>query len=90
MDQTKIEKLLGEDTIGELNSMSEVELKDRITTAAQSMRTAKKELKENDKYKSASEILKDLRGGLRDVNKRQDAIIEYSLLLLSSKGKLED
>jgi hypothetical protein len=89
MDQTKLEKLLGEDTLGELNAMDDTELKDRITTAAQSMRKAKTELKENDKFKSASEILKDLRGGLRDVNKRQNGIIEYALLILSSRGKLE-
>lgn len=78
----KISKLLGDDTLKELDALSTSDLKSRVVIAEQSIAQAIQELEANPKYQEFKEALKDLSGGLRDVKKRQNAIIAYAIHLL--------
>jgi beta-phosphoglucomutase-like phosphatase (HAD superfamily) len=78
----KIEKVLGKETSDELMSFSPDQLKARIISAETAMKQAIEELEANPKYQELKESLKALSSGLRDVKKRQNAVIQYALHLL--------
>lgn len=83
----RLEKTLGEETLAEMEAMSEEELKKAIVDANSSMKQVQEELDANPKYQEIKENLKAITQGKKDVNKRQRARIQYSLHLLESKGK---
>jgi hypothetical protein len=82
----RIEKALGSDTLGELESMPSDALKDKIVSAEHAIMEAIRELEANPKYQELKESLKAISAGLKEVKKRQNAIIQYSLSLLEDKG----
>lgn len=86
---TKLEnarKVLGEQDIKDLDAMSAEELKKRIVQANEAMREAHDELEANEAYQKAKADASALSAGKRDVNKRQNAFIAYSLHRLSEAG----
>lgn len=83
----KIEKALGTETIQELNNLSVEELKTKIVSANSAIKQALDELEANPNYQELKESLKALSAGLKDVKKRQNSIIQYSLHLTEEKGK---
>lgn len=78
----KLEKALGIETIKELEAESPEQLKNRIVNASQAMEQAKSERDALPAYKEAKENVKALSEGLREVNKRQKAIIKFALAQL--------
>lgn len=84
---SKIEKVLGPETAIELQSLSKEALKDRLVGAESSIKQAIQELEANPKYEETKENLKALSQGLREVKKRQNAIIQYALSLLEGSGE---
>ena len=54
--------------------------------ATKSIKQAKEELDATQEYQQLKADKSDLEGGLRDVKKRQNAIIQYSLHLMEEKG----
>ena len=83
----KLQKSLGKSTIDDLNNKSPVDLKNTIVDAESSMKAAKEELESNPRYEAMKESLSDLSAGMKEVNKRQRAIIQYSLYRLEESGK---
>lgn len=83
----KIEKALGKETVDSLGAGQPDELKITIVKAEQAMKEAKEELEANTKYQEIKEGLKALSEGMKEVNKRQRAVIEYCLHLLEEKGE---
>lgn len=84
----KISDILGLDFINQINNTSVEDLKTLIVEASQSIRQATEELESNPAYQDLKENLKALYAGLKDVKKRQNAIIQYSLHLTSERGKI--
>lgn len=82
----KIEKVLGKETMAHLESCPVDVLKDTVCTAEHAINEAIRELESNPKYQEIKESLKALSEGMREVKKRQNAIIQYSLSLLEDKG----
>lgn len=82
----KIKDALGHITTEEMDKLSVEELKSAIVESEKSMKGAKEELEKNEKYQSYKSALKDLSLGMRDVNKRQKAKIQYALHLMEEKG----
>lgn len=83
----KIEKELGKEFMAELEAQDVSGLHARIVNAESAMKVASDELEANENYQRLKEDLKLLSQGLREVNKRQKAIIEYVLSLLEGKGQ---
>lgn len=83
----QVEKILGPETIIELQGTAKEALKDRLVGAESSIKQATQELEANPQYQETKENLKALSQGLRDVKKRQNAIIQYSLSLLEDQGE---
>lgn len=83
---SRIEKALGKETMADLESLSMEVLKDRLVAAESSIKQAIDELEANPKYQEIKDSLKALSEGLREVKKRQNAIIQYSLSLMEDKG----
>ena len=83
----KLEKALGLETVQEMTSASVDELKNRIVQGEQAMVAAKAELEANMAYQELKASIKALSGGLRDLNKRQRAVIQYAIHLMESKGQ---
>lgn len=81
----KIEKLLGLDTINELNANSSEALKNSVIVAEQAINQAVNELEANPAFQELKENLKALSQGLREVKARQNAIIQYCLHRLEDK-----
>ena len=82
----RIEKALGRETMTDLESLPADMLKDHIVSAETAIRDAANELEANPKYQELKDSLKALSEGLREVKKRQNAIIQYSLSLIEDKG----
>lgn len=80
-------KVLGKETIDELSSKSIEELKTSIVIANQAIKQTYEELEANPVYQELKESLKALAAGFREVKKRQNAIIQYSLHLTEEKYK---
>lgn len=83
----KLEKTLGADTIAEISAKSADDLKSLIVAAESAINQAVDELEANPHYQELKENLKALTAGLREVKKRQKAIIDYSLLSLETKNQ---
>jgi len=81
----KITKLLGSDLMQELNSLSSSDLKEKIIVAESMLKVAREELEANPNFQRLKDDLKDLSAGLREVNKRQKAIIDYALSVLEGR-----
>jgi hypothetical protein len=82
----KIEKILGKDTLNHLDSCPTDILKDTIVGSEHSINEAVRELEANPKYSELKESVKALSEGLREIKKRQNAIIQYALSLLEDRG----
>lgn len=82
----KIDKELGE-TIKELDALNLDALDQRIVGANQSIKQVTDELEANPKFQELKQNLKDISEGLKEVKKRQNAIIQYSLHRIEEKGK---
>ena len=82
----KIEKALGKELMADLEAQDVAALKNRLVAAELSINHATDELEANPDYQRVKEDLKALSEGLREVKKRQNAIIQYSLSLIESKG----
>lgn len=84
----KIEKVLGKDSVDLLATSSVEDLKNIIVNANQAIKQAQEELEANPAYQELKENLKALSAGLKDVKKRQNALIQYSLHLTEQQGKI--
>ncbi len=84
---SKIEKDLGKDFLEGLAAGQVDELRIVISNSAGAMKHAREELEANPKYMELKESLKALSSGMGEVNKRQNAIIQYCLHLLEEKGQ---
>lgn len=89
MDNEKLVKALGRDTIDEMNTYREEDLNKTIVEATGAMRTAKDELDANEDYQKAKADCSLLSSGKREVDKRQKAKIAYSQNRLSELGKMD-
>ncbi len=76
----------GEEVVRELEAMDLPDLNKRIAQANQAISDVKAELDENQEYTSAKEVTKLLGSGLREVKKRQNAIIAVAVRLRKDKG----
>lgn len=83
----KLEKILGVDTVNDLKSAPKEDLDVSIIKSSQSIKEATEELEANPEFQRLKESLKAISEGLREVKKRQNAIIQYSLHLLEEAGK---
>lgn len=88
MKLEKIMQKLGKDTVEEMESMSETELKETIVQAEQSQKAAKAELERNPEYVRAKNDMNAFKVGLNEVNARQKAKIAFALHLLEEKGQV--
>lgn len=73
----KIVKILGAEKIAELESLVMEELKTHLVNAECAISEAEKELEANPKFQELKESLKVLSSGMREVRKRQRAIISF-------------
>lgn len=81
----KIQEILGQDILQEMDSLSDELLKEGLVKATSSIAQATAELENNPTYQSLKESIKALSQGLRDVKRYQGAIIQYALHRLESK-----
>lgn len=77
----------GEDVIAELEAMSVPDLNKRIAQANAAISDTKAKLDINEEYVSAKADVSLLSSGLREVKKRQNAIIAVSIQLRKDKGE---
>lgn len=82
----KIEKALGKESMAELEALSAEDLKNRLVAAEHAIKDAIAELEANDKFQELKASIKAISEGLKEVKKRQNAVIQYSLSLLDDKG----
>lgn len=83
----KLEKILGPETTYSIDSASPEELQSLIIRAETAIKQAKEELEANPTYQELKASLKAISEGLREVRKRQRAIIDYSLNSLDERGR---
>jgi hypothetical protein len=76
----------GEDVLKELESLDADGLNKRVAQASQAISDTEAELKESPEYVQAKDDVKLLSSGLREVKKRQRAIIKVCLQLRKDKG----
>lgn len=81
MKVEKIRNQLGPETIKELEALSKAELERVIADAEQAIKQATEERDANPAYQEAKENIKALSEGLKEVKKRQQAKIQFALLL---------
>lgn len=85
----KIAKAIGtdaEDVLKELEAADTEELNKRVTQASQAISDTKEELNQNPEYMESKDNVKLLSSGLREVKKRQNAIIKVCLQLRRDRG----
>ncbi len=75
----KAMKVLGEQTLAEMDAMDPQALKQRIAEANDAMEQVQEELDANERYQAIKQSKSDMEAGQRDVNKRQKAVIVYAL-----------
>ncbi len=85
--QEKLEKVLGMDTVKELEALIPGELKAKVAQAEGAIKMVQDELDLNPQYLEMKENLKALSAGMKEVKKRQKAIVQYSLHLIEESGK---
>lgn len=83
----QIEKSLDKDKLDALLQSQPDELESAIVRADGAIKQASDELEANPQYIELKENLKVLSLGLREVKKRQNAIVQFALHLLEEKGK---
>lgn len=83
---TPEEALLGLDTVKEMEAMSVDELGQVIVQANKAIEDTKAELNANPKFADAKANVKALSSGYREVKKRQDMKIKFSLKLREAQG----
>lgn len=76
----------GEDVLRELEAADTEELNKRIAQSSQAIHDTVAELNKNTEYAAAKNDVKLLSSGLREVKKRQNAIIKICLQLRSDRG----
>lgn len=77
----KLERILGVDTIRELEALDLLALNKRIAEANEAIQSTRAELDALPNYQQVKEDKKLLETGYREVKKRQDAIIKLCLEL---------
>jgi DNA-binding transcriptional regulator GbsR (MarR family) len=82
----RISKVLGKEELEDFNSAEFSKLEDSILQAVSSIKEAEDELEANPKYQELKENLKALSAGLKEVKKRQNAIISFCSHLMEEKG----
>ena len=87
MNVQKTRDKLGVETCDEMDAMDETQLRSSIVEAERAMSDCKRELNLNPQYLETKENLKALTQGMREVNTRQKAKIEYSIHRLEELGK---
>lgn len=83
----KLQATLGKDTVDELDKYDSDKIKTRLVQAQKAIKQAQEELEANKAYQQAKADVSHLSGGLKDVKKRQNAMIQYGLYLLETKGE---
>lgn len=76
----------GEDMVRDLEASDVEALNQRIAQANHAISDTKSQLEANDEYVRAKETTKLLSSGLKEVKKRQSAIIKVCLQLRKDKG----
>lgn len=76
----------GEELLSLLEATDVEGLNKRIAQANQAISDTKAELEENEAYREAKDTTKLLSSGLKEVRKRQNAIIKVCLQLRKDKG----
>lgn len=84
---SKIVDKIGQETIDEMDSYDEQQLRSVVVNAQSSMQDAKEELEANREYQRAKLAIKDLSAGKREVDSRQKAKTTYALYRLKEMGK---
>ena len=82
MNIEKVINAIGTETAGEMDFMSHEQLKQEIYKANQAMKEVQDELDANQEYQALLQGKKDMEAGKREVNKRQNAKIQYALRLI--------
>jgi hypothetical protein len=85
----KIAKKIGSDgeaIIAELEALDTEGLNQRVAQSSQSIHDTVAELNQNSEYVAAKEDVKLLSSGLKEVKKRQNAIISVCLQLRKDRG----
>lgn len=88
-ENQKIAKAIGpdaEDMLKELEAADTEELNKRVAQASQAIQDTKEELSKNPEYVQAKDDVKLLSSGLKEVRKRQNAIIKVCLNLRRDRG----
>lgn len=83
----RILKILDPDTIKNIDASDGQALRYGVSLANGAIKQTTDELEANPKYQDLKENLKALSEGLKEVKKRQNAIIQYSLHILEEKAK---
>lgn len=76
----------GKDVLRDLEAADPEELNKRIAQSTQAISDTLSELKENPEYSQAKDDVKLLSSGLREVKKRQNAIIKICVQLRKDRG----
>lgn len=82
----KVTKILGEDAINVVNSMSSEELEFTIVQATKEVQSAKEELEANPKYVQIKEDKALLESGLKELRKLNNAKIQLAVSVLAQRG----
>jgi hypothetical protein len=78
---------LSVDTVLEMESLNETELKQVIFEASNAMKQVRDELEANEKYQELLNSKKDMESAKREVDARQKARIDFALSLMESFGQ---
>lgn len=84
MKLSKAVKNLDTETVSDLQSLSQEDLKKRIVEANQAMQEVSEELDNNQEYQNLVESKKAMEAGKKEVFKRQNSIITVAVSLLNS------
>jgi hypothetical protein len=82
-------KALGRDTVEEMDTMGENDLRKVVVDANAAMKQVKEELDANVAYQKAKSDVSHLSQGKKEVDKRQKARSNYALQRLDEIGKLD-
>ncbi len=88
MNLDKLTKKLGDDTVKEMDGLSDNELQRLIVDSEHSLKQAKEELDANEAYQQARADASLLSQGFREVKARQNAKIQYALHRLCEMGRV--
>ncbi len=87
MDRLKAIKILGTETVEEMEAMSAEALGNAIIQAVTAMAVAQQELEANPQYIELKANMEACTQARNELNARQKARIAFSLELLEAKGK---